>query len=118
MSYMPNEIKELHTPIKLLTPIYKTVSGKSKKTYPPIENGELIYCNWKTYGGTESLVNGILTIIDTASIVTYYRPDIKSDCRVVLLSDNSVYEILGKPENIDQKNQFIKFKVQSIGGQV
>lgn len=116
MSYMPNEIKELHTPIRLLTPIYKTVSGKTKKTYPSIESGELIYCNWKTYGGTESVVNGVLTIIDTADIVTYYRPDIKSDCRVVLLSDNSVYEILGRPENIGQRNIYMKFKVKSVGG--
>lgn len=114
MSYMPNEIKELHTPIKLLIPTYKEVSGKQKKTYP--KDGDLIYCNWKTYGGTESVVDGILTIIDTADVTTYFRPDIKSDCRVVLLSDNSIYEILGRPENIAQENKYLKFKVRNIGG--
>lgn len=114
MSYMPSEIKELQTPIELLIPTYKEVSGKQKKNYP--KNGDLIFCNWKTYGGTESVVDGLLTIIDTADVVTYFRPDIKSDCRVVLLSDNSIYEILGRPENIGQENKYIKFKVRNIGG--
>lgn len=118
MTYRPTEIESLNTPIKLLIPTYKEVSGKTKKKYPPVEKGELIFCNWKTYGGTETVVNGILTIIDTADIVTWFRDDIKSDCRIVSLDDGSIYEILGKPENIDKRNQFIKFKVQSIGGQV
>lgn len=114
--YRPKEANDMTTPIKLLKPVYKTVSGQAKKSYQTINEGELMYCSWKSYGGTESVVNGVLTVIDTADIVTWYRDDIKSDCRIVLLSDNSVYEILGKPENIEQKNFYCKFKVKSVGG--
>lgn len=114
--YRPKGANDMTTPIRLLKPIYKTVSGQSKKAYPPIEKGEIIYCNWSSYGGTESVTNGVLTVIDTAQVLTWFRDDIKSDCRIVLLSDNSVYEILGKPENIEQKNFYCQFKVKSVGG--
>lgn len=114
--YRPKEADNMTVPIKLLIPTYKEVSGQTKKSYPPIEKGKLIYCNWKSYGGTESVVNGVLTVIDTAEVLTWYREDIKSDCRVVLLNDNSVYEILGRPEDIEQKHMLYKFKVKSVGG--
>ena len=37
------------TPIKLLAPGYQTVKGVPRKIYP--EDGELIWCSFKTYGG-------------------------------------------------------------------
>ena len=70
------------TPIKLLAPGYQTVKGVPRKIYP--EDGELIWCSFKTYGGTERTVNDIYAIEDTAVIETWYRPDIRSDCRIML----------------------------------
>ena len=117
MSYMPNEIKRLNTPMKLLVvdKIEKT-AGVSKFTYKEAID-PIIYCNFKTYGGTEREVNGRYVIEDTAQITTYFRPDIKSNCQLVRLSDNAVYEILGEPENIEQANRYLKFKIKRIKGQ-
>lgn len=97
----------------LLIPTIATAKGSSKKIYST--EGELIYCNFRTFGGTESKSNGVLVIEDTAVIETWYRPDIKADCRLKSI-DGTVYEILGTPENIYQQNQYLKFKIRTIKG--
>lgn len=101
-------------PIKLLTPTYKTVKGVRKKSYS--EDGELLFCSFKTYGGTESRENDVYTIVDTANVETYYRPDIKSDCAILLCDTGAVYEIMNEPENVEMRNQYCVFKVRRLKG--
>lgn len=105
-----------NTPLYLLTPQYKDVKGTTKKVYPEPDEEMLIHTSFKTYGGTETTVNGVFTIIDTATVETWFRPDIKGDCRVMRAVDGAVYEIIGEPENINMRNQFIKFKVKRVKG--
>lgn len=102
------------TPIELLAPTYTTVKGVRTKVY--FETGTRLDCSFKTYGGTERNENDLYSVIDTANIETWYRPDIKSDCRIKVLSTGVVYEVLGEPENINMRNQFCKFKVQRVKG--
>lgn len=97
----------------LLIPIITTTKGSSKKIYST--EGELIYCSFRTFGGTEVKSNDVLTVEDTAVIETWYRPDIRADCRLKSI-DGTVYEILGTPENIYQQNQYLKFKIRAIKG--
>ena len=101
-------------PVKLLIPEYKTVKGVRKKVYPT--DGELIWCNFKTYGGTEREINEVYSIEDTANVETWYRPDIKSDCQIMLAESGATYEILNEPENINLRNQYCKFKVRRVKG--
>lgn len=102
------------TPVDLLIPTYTTVKGTKVKAFP--SSGIRLNCSFKTYGGTETTVNGLYTVIDTAVVETWFRPDIKADCRVRLWSTGQVYEIIGNPENIDMRNQFVKFKVRAVEG--
>lgn len=102
------------TAISLLIPEYTYVKGVKKKTYPA--SGIALNCSFKTYGGTESNVNGLLSVIDTATVETWFRPDIKPDCRILILATGEVYEVIGKPENIDMRNQFLRFKVRAVEG--
>lgn len=102
------------TPIELLIPTYSSAKGVGTKSYPA--EGIKLFCSFKTYMGTETTTNDVYTIIDTANVETWYRPDIKSDCRIKVLSTGDVYEIIGKPENINMRNQFVKFRVQSVEG--
>lgn len=113
-SYRPS--LPFSVPLVLLIPTYTTVSGVKKKAFPTVENGIQFFGTFKTYGGTERDVNGLLSVEDTANIETWYRPEIKSGCRVALAGTNTVYEILGEPENIDLRNQFLKFKVTRVKG--
>jgi len=112
--YRPNEASQMTTPLRLQTPTEASSYGVSKKIWADVEG--VIMANFKTYGGTEKKDNNILSIEDTATVVCWYRPDIKSNCRLIRLSDNAAFEILGEPENIEMRNQFLKFKVRRIKG--
>ena len=110
MSYRPAE--PFTTPVELLNLTgTQTVKGVDVKSY---EVTGVINCSFKTYGGTETTVNGVLTVVDTANVETWYRPDVTSSSRIKLGS--KTYEVMGEPENIEQRNQFIKFKVRSVVG--
>ena len=103
-------------PLVLLIPTETTAMGVHKKTYPAIADGIQIFGTFKTFGGTERDVNGIYSVEDTANIETWYRPDITSNCRIAVAGTNAIYDILGEPENIDLRNQFLKFKVARVKG--
>lgn len=102
------------TAIELLVPTYTTKKGVPVKSFP--DEGIALNASWKTYGGTETNTNDVYTVVDTANVETWYRPDITSDCRIKLIATGQTYEILGRPENINMRNQFVKFKVQAIEG--
>lgn len=98
-------------PMRVLIPTYANTQGVRVKAFPAVSDGIRINGSFKTYGGTEREINGVYGIEDTANVETWYRPDIKSDCRIVLESTGAVYDILGEPENIEMRNQYCVFKV-------
>lgn len=115
--YRPKD--NFNVPMKLLIPTKKYTTGVLKKSYPKIEEVEdsyIFFGSFKTFGGTENTVNGVYSVISTANVETWYRDDIKSDCRIVCLDDMSEWEIINRPENIERRNQFLKFKVKEIRG--
>ena len=106
----------LSVAMMLLVPTYGDAYGVATKTFPAVENGIRIFGNFKTYGGTERDVNGIYSIEDTAIVETWFRPDIRSDCRIAVLQTGAIYEIINEPENINMRNQYLKFKVKRVKG--
>ena len=83
------------------------------------ENGNsinLFFGSFKTYGGTEKTVNGVYSIEDTANIETMYRSDITGVCRIARAEDKAVFDIINEPEDINQRHQFLKFKVKRLKG--
>lgn len=112
--YRPIEAAQMTTPMRLQTPTSEKKLGVDRKTYADVSG--VVMVNMKTYGGTERDDNGVLTVEDTAQICCWYRPDIRSDCRMIRLTDGAVYDILGEPENIEMRNQFLKFKVRRVKG--
>ncbi len=73
-------------------------------------------CSAKSYGGTEKIVNGVSVIEDTWQIDTWFNPDFGKGDRVRFLDDGTEYEILARPENINRRGQYMRFKVVAIGG--
>lgn len=89
--------------------------GKQVKTYSP--TGILFYGSFATYGGTEREVNGVLTVEDTATVGTWYRPEFEASGRVALANNpGKLYEIVGEPEDIEQRHQHLRFKVTRVQG--
>lgn len=99
---------------KLLKPSYSNSKGVVSKTFT--ESEDIYNCSFKTYGGTETANNDLYTIVDTANVETWYSPEITSECRIKVLSTGKTYEIFGDVENIDMRNQFLKFKVRAVQG--
>lgn len=99
-------------PLTLQKATTKTVKGSPKKAYT---DAGTIYCSFRTFGGTENTSNGVLTVENTAVIETWYTPDLTADCRVKT-SDGRTYEILGTPENIEMRNQYLRVKIRETRG--
>lgn len=118
MAYVPNT--PFTVPMKLLIPTWKTVSGVRKKVYPSpdevTDDDMLIFGSFRTFGGTETNSNGVYSIENTATIETWFRPDITADCQIALIPTGEIYEVIGAPENIEMRNQYLKFKVKMVGG--
>ena len=110
--FRPTQINNLRTPAELLIPTYSKYNGVTKKTFS--DKGEPIFINFKSKGGTEQVVNGVYSVINTAEIVTWYRPDIKSDCQIKIGSN--IYEIKGEPEDVELQHQIMILKVEKVSG--
>lgn len=105
--------KTYTTPMMLFVPTYEKEKGVAIKKYP--DRGQVVFCSFKTYGGTETTVNGVYSIEDTATIETWYRPDINSGCRLTSVG-GAIYEIINEPENVEMRNQTLIFKVRRVKG--
>lgn len=101
--------------MRLLIPTETYVKGSMKKVFPKPEDSPLFFGSFRTFGGSESIENDIYSVISTAVIDTWYRPDIKPNCRIYILESDETYEIVNDPENIEKRNQFLQFKVKKIG---
>lgn len=111
----PKKANQMRTALQLLIPTVESVLGVDTKTWTE----DLTFsCNFSTYGGTESVNNGILSVVDTAEIICWYNPRITGDCRVKRLSDGALFDIIGDPENLEMQNMLLKFKVRRVKGGV
>lgn len=109
MNYKPNGYEQLSTPVKLYGVETDKKLGQIVKTRKFID---VIFCNVKSYGGTNVIMGNEFKIEDTLDLVTWWRPDITGSCAVEI---NSVfYEVIGAPENVEFRNVWIKFKVKRI----
>lgn len=112
--YRPS--KPFDTPM-LLYPVTGSTRelGVAVKTYA--ETGILFVGSFATYGGTERTVNGVYSVEDTATVETWYRPEFAASGRVALANDTGkLYEIVGEPENIEQRGQFCKMRLTRVKG--
>ena len=106
-----------NVPVKILQPTWQESNGVRKKIYPdPDTVNDVVFVSFRTFGGTERESNGLYLIENTATVETWYRPDITSDCQVFLTPTGQIYEVIGEPENIEMRNQFLKFRVRLVGG--
>lgn len=114
MAYKPSA--PFTVPMKLLVPTTTDPYGTVTKSYSNPEDSAVFYGSFRTFGGTEMMKDNVITTVNTGVIDTWYRPDIKADCRVLLCDSNQIYDIISDPEDIDFRHQYLQFKVQKIGG--
>ena len=113
MAYKPKT--PFSVAMKILTPTYSNAYGVNAKTYPSgeaIDACPTIFGSFKSYGGTEIVDNGVYTIEDTATVDTWYRPDIRPDCALYICETAEVYEIINAPEDIERRHLYMRLKVK------
>ena len=109
-----------NVPFRILTPTTTVTKGTRSKSYT--EEATTRFCSFRTFGGTENTVNGVFSVIDTATVETWYTPALTAAVRLRILptdgssSDGEFYEVMGTPENIEQRNQYTVCKVRKITG--
>ena len=111
--YIPEELNHQNVHFSLYKITREKVLGSDKMTEELI--GEL-FANFKSRGGTESVVNGKLVIDETADIVTSWRPDISPDCLLVRTEDNAKFEIVGDIEDYSFMHIGLGFSVRRLKG--
>lgn len=102
------------TPMHLYLPETERINGKVVKTYST--QNHFFYASFKTYGGTESTVNGVIGVEDTATVKTWYDPIFVSGAKVTIAGTDREYEIITEPENVEMRNRYTVFKVKRIKG--
>lgn len=112
--YRPGKPLDVPMLLYVVTGTEETM-GVEKKIYA--ENGILFFGSFATYGGTEREVNGLYSVEDTAAVETWYRPEFTAAGRVALANaPGKLYEIVGEPEDIEQRHQFLKMKLSRVQG--
>ena len=105
--------------MKILIPTVSSSYGVTSKSYPKaneVDDSYVFFGSFRTFGGTEVKTNDTYTLLNTATIDTWYRNDIKADSRIYLIDTDEVYEVKGTPENIGMQYNYLQFKVQKVGG--
>ena len=105
----------------LLNPSYSTVKGVRVETYPDADpsklgDNNLIFGTFRSYGGTDTQANDLSVVEKTGYIDTWYRSDIRSNTRIYVVETQDIYEVLGDPEDISMRHQYMKIRVRKIGG--
>ena len=109
MNYKPNGYQQLSTPVKL----YRTTTERRLgQVVREREYVDIIFCNVKSYGGTNVVSGNEFRIDDTLDLVTWWRPDILANGAVEI--DGKMYEIIGAPEDAEMRHVWVKFKVKRV----
>lgn len=108
--FKPNTSKFI-TPITVLRRQETIVNGMVQITYPSNTTTEHL-CAFKAFYGQEAIYAGQAGIKTGGTITTWYDPTIKYRDRVSL--GGQMYEIITPPENVEQRNMFMVFKVSKV----
>jgi hypothetical protein len=112
--------RPFNVPFYLQTYEKKKVNGVNVESFTPLpdeiptDDKNIFFGSFQTYGGTETVINDVFVVLDTAKVRTWYRPDIKKGCRIVRLTDMAVFRIINQPENYLERGQDLIFKVERI----
>ena len=124
------------TPIKLYTKETTYIPGQGNTTtWQELDSDgyKVFYCEWRGSFGDRALSAEALGIKDSATIRTFYNPNIYNKLRAVqvivakngadILKDGQpdknnpdCYELWGGVDNVKEENQFLEFRVRRYEG--
>lgn len=111
----PTNPGELRTPITLQTPtVVRGTGGAQRAGYTTLAT---VLAKWTNAFGNEVWVSqaGGRTV-SPATVRIRYRSDVDGTCQV--LKGSQVYEIVGGVDNIQERGEYLEFKVRLLEGNV
>ncbi len=111
MAYRPSG--PFAVPMAVLKASTRKVNGVVVKDYSA---GPTLMCAFRTFGATEQKAEGLKGVVSAATVDLWYTPGISSGDRVRLLDDGSEWEVVGDPEDIERRHQWLQLKVRRIEG--
>lgn len=106
--FKPNA-QQMSTAIGIQHRIITNINGASKISY---STASLNYCNWKGMGGTDTVQNGTIVVIDTATLTMWYTPNLNEKDRILKNNDaNLAYEV-ENVEDIENRHMWLIVKVK------
>lgn len=125
------------TPLKLYAKTTSYTSGQGEATsWALIASGTIstFFCEWLGSYGDRALSAEALGVKDSATVRTFYNPDIYTKLRTVQVvvlknadttgivagvpdkNNPNVYELWGGVDNVKEENQFMEFRVRRYEG--
>ena len=71
-------------------------------------------CSCINYSSNNTTANDLKTTSTQWSFESRFSPKFQAGDRIKLLDDNTIYEIIGEPENVRRENKFVKFKMVRV----
>lgn len=104
--------QQFSTPIRVQHRVVVDVNGADEISYNPEVN--IVFCNWKGMGGSESTESGTLVVMDTATLTMWFDPSISEKDRILLNDvEDLAYEVVNA-ENVDMRNMYLIVKVKRV----
>ena len=109
--YKPAKIREFVTPAIHKRNVETVINGRTKKTLQTIAN---VRGKFKMKGTSEITANGLTVVNDKTTFITWYKADFAS--KDILSIGGVDYEIVGTPENTENRGRFSVLNLERIGG--
>lgn len=116
--YIPRmDAGELRTRITLLTStVTKVASGAQTVTYANFETNPEVWAKVIFAHGQESVASEALKNVQRATVTIRYRSDVTA--RDAIQLNGQTWKIIGTPDNILNRNQYLEFQCELVGGSV
>ena len=109
--YKPANIREFVTPAVHKKPATQIINGHNQKTYSVINT---IKGQFKQKTTSELNANGIVIVETKITFTTWWNNNLTA--QDILTINNIDYEIVGDPENVEQRNRYAVLTLRLIKG--
>lgn len=108
----PGELKTLIT-LQSVT-LTKAAGGTQQRTYADLPSSPKMRVKWTNAHGGEALQAAAMQVRSLATVLMRYRADVTA--QTIILKGGQRYEIVGQPDNIGERGEYMELKVQLVKG--
>jgi SPP1 family predicted phage head-tail adaptor len=113
MSRVALNAGDFHTIITLLTPTLAADAGGAQKvTYANFATKPNVYAKVVFAHGQESVSSDAAKSIQRVTVTIRYRNDV--DATKAISLNGAVWQIIGTPDNIQNRNQYLEFQAELV----